>query len=138
VRIEPPAAFPFPAACRSRSPADSVGVAAGPADGRIDLLQERQVVQTDARPLNTGPPRFDAEIVCVIACHDRTISIGFRMRKSSKVFIVVWRKKICCSVETAGHATPHLATATHFRIENKEKSIVCDTTHTVWSAATTP
>jgi hypothetical protein len=138
VRIEPPAAFPFPAARRSRSLADPIGVAAGLANGRPDLLDERQVVRTGARPLGTGPPRFDAEIVCVIACHDRTISIGFGMRKSSKALVVVWRKKTCCSVETAERATRHLATATHFCIENKEKSASGGTTHTVRSAATAP
>jgi hypothetical protein len=56
------------------------------------------------------------------------------MRKSSKALVVVWRKKTCCSVETAEHATRHLATATHFCIENKEKNASGGTTHTVRGA----
>lgn len=101
MRIESPAAFSFPAACRSRSTADPIGVAAGLADGHLDLLQERQITRTDTRSPRAGAPRPDAEIVSVVACHDRTIGIGFAVRKCSQALIVIWRKNDCCSVETA-------------------------------------
>jgi hypothetical protein len=57
---------------------------------------------------------------------------------SFQALVVVQSKKICCGVETAGYATPHIAVGTRFSIENKEKSTLGGTTCTSQGATLVP
>jgi hypothetical protein len=100
-RVEPAASFPFPAARRRRFPADSIGVAAGLANGDLDLPDKGRRARVDARSAASGPPRLDVEIVSVIACHKGRIGSRFSIRKMPRAPIVVQRQNTCCGVEMA-------------------------------------
>ena len=98
--VEPAASFPFPAARRCRSPADPIGVAAGLANGGLDLPDKGQRARVDAPSPASRPPCLDVEIVSVIVCHKGRIGSKFSIRKMSPTPIVVQHKNTCFGVET--------------------------------------
>ena len=117
-RVEPAAALPSPATCRT---ADPVGVAAGLADRDLDLGQEGLRAWIDARAAAARPSWTNAEIG-IVCCHPLDIG-GQKFRcKTLHAMIVAWRTIACRGVKTAESPTPHIASATHFSIENKVES----------------
>jgi hypothetical protein len=75
----------------------------------------------DARAAAARPSRTNAEIG-VIGCHPLEIDGQKSRCKTLRATIVAWREITCCGVKTAESPTPHIASATHFSIENKVES----------------
>lgn len=118
--VEPAASFSsFPATCRPRISADPTRIAAGPADGDLDLPDEGQRPRTDALSAGSGSEGSNVEIVSVVARHAETIGIDIGLRNGSRAPIAVERKNTGGSVETAGRATSHLLNVSLYSIENK-------------------
>ncbi|WP_246722010.1 hypothetical protein [Methylosinus sp. H3A] len=117
-RVEPAASFSFPAACRRRTSADPAGIAAGLSDSDLDLPNERKRARTDALSASSGPAGSNVKIVYVVACHIETIGVEIGLRNSSRAPSAVERKNTGDSVEAAGHATPHLASAGDYHAAN--------------------
>jgi hypothetical protein len=116
--VEPAAALPFPATCRT---ADPVGVTAGLADRDLDLGQEGLRAWIDARAAAARPSWTNAEIG-IVGCHPLEIDGQKSRCKTLRATIVAWREITCCGVKTAESPTPHIASATHFGIDNKVES----------------
>ncbi|WP_246722021.1 hypothetical protein [Methylosinus sp. H3A] len=111
-RVEPAASFSFPAASRRRrTSADASRIAASLLDSNLDLPDEGQRARSDAPSASSRSTGSNVEIVSVVARHSETIGVEIGLRNDPRAPIVVQRKNTGSSVEAAGHATPHLASA---------------------------
>jgi hypothetical protein len=110
-RVESAASFSFPAVRRRRTSTDPARIAAGLLDGDLDLPDEGKRARTDAPSASSGSTGSNVEIVSVVARHSETIGVEIGLRNDSQAPIAMERKNTGCSVEAAGPATSHLASA---------------------------
>jgi hypothetical protein len=110
-RVEPAASFSFPAFRQRRTSADPAAIAAGLSDGDLDLPDEGKRARTDALSARSGSAGSNMEILSVVARHSEMIGADIGLRNRPRTPIAVRRENTRCSVQPAGHATPHLSNA---------------------------
>jgi hypothetical protein len=136
-RIEPPSSLAFAATPKIRAPTDLIGIAAGPSNRDLDLLQERLSARIDTRAAASRSSWADTEIVALISRHDPTIKVGFNARKISQTAIELNRSKAHHIERTAKshQRTSRAPSLRRLKSLGKEKR---RHPRTSWSAVTLP
>ncbi|WP_246721879.1 hypothetical protein [Methylosinus sp. H3A] len=120
-RVEPAASFSFPAVRQRRTSADPARIAARLLDSDRDLPDEGKRARTAAPSASSGPAGSNVEIVSVVARHSVTIGVEIGLHNRPQTPIAVGRENTGCSVEPAGHATSHLASAGVYHAANTDE-----------------